>query len=265
MSKTLTLAAEWVDPGWQAILEFNGVGDFSSLWNLSVDWFEPPNQRRGGWSGVARIELNLPEGGSAAVFLKRQENHGCRTWRHPWSGIPTFASEFANIQQLREIGVPTLEPVYFAMDRQSMAGRAILLTRALDGYEALGSGPFAPDSEWARQPDNRRALIGAVAGLARALHSHGLQHSCLYPKHLLVIAEDSAGGPRVDARLIDLEKLRRPIVPSMAARHDLSAMHRHSPGWQVRDRLRFLLDYLGEDRLSVRGRRLWRYLVARSR
>lgn len=80
--------------------------------------------------GAAWLELNLPEGGSAAVFLKRQENHGYRTWRHPWSGIPTFAREFANTQQLREIGVPTLEPVYFAMDRQSMAGRAILLTRA---------------------------------------------------------------------------------------------------------------------------------------
>lgn len=69
----------------------------------------------------------------------------------------------------------------------------------------------------------------------------------------------------MDARLIDLEKLRRPIVPSMAARHDLSAMHRHSPGWHVRDRLRFRLDYLAEDRLSARGRRLWRYLAARSR
>jgi hypothetical protein len=33
----------------------------------------------------------------------------------------------------------------------------------------------------------------------------------------------------------------------------------------MRDRLRFLLDYLGEDRLSARGRRLWRYIVARSR
>ncbi|KAF0099597.1 MAG: Lipopolysaccharide kinase (Kdo/WaaP) family [bacterium] len=265
MSERVACSVEWIDPHWKPVLQFNGLADFSSLWNLRAEWFEPPNQGRGGWSGVARVELRLPEEGSAAVFLKRQENHGCRTWRHPWSGIPTFAREFANIQRLRQIDVPTLEPVYFAMDRKNMGGRAILVTRALDGYAALGSGPFAPDSEWARQPDNRRALIGAVADLARALHSRGLQHSCLYPKHLLAKIDSDEESTRVDVRLIDLEKLRRPILPSMAARHDLSAMHRHSPGWSARDRLRFLLHYLGERRLSKRGRRLWRYLVARSR
>lgn len=265
MSGAVSLALEWVDPRWKPVLEFNGLGDFSSLWDLSVDWFEPPNQGRGGWSGVARIELRLPEGGGAAVYLKRQENHGCRTWRHPWSGIPTFAREFANIQGLRRIDVPTLEPVYFAMDRKNMGGRAILLTRTLDGYAALGSGPFAPDSDWARQPAHRRVLIGAVADLARALHSRGLRHGCLYPKHLLVKSDADEQSPRVDVRLIDLEKLRRPILPGMAARHDLSALHRRSPGWSARDRLRFLLRYLGERRLSKRGRRLWRYLVTRSR
>jgi len=69
----------------------------------------------------------------------------------------------------------------------------------------------------------------------------------------------------VDVRLIDLEKLRRPIVPAMAARHDLDAMNRHALGWSGTDRLRFLLAYLGETRLSARGRRLWRYLAARAR
>jgi len=265
VSETASPSVEWVDPHWKPILVFNGLADFSSLWNLPVTWIEPPNQRRGGWSAVARIELKLPEGGTVGVFLKRQENNGCRTWRHPWSGIPTFAREFAGIQLLRQLGVPTLEPVYFARDGRGAAGRAILLTRALDGYQALGSGPFAPDSGWARQFAHRRALIGAVAGLARALHARRLQHNCLYPKHLLVRTHAGEAGQDVEVRLIDLEKLRRPIVPAMAARHDLNAMNRRAPGWSRTDRLRFLLAYLGEPRLTARGRRLWRYLAARAR
>jgi hypothetical protein len=256
---------ETVDPYWRRVLALNGLPDFAALWDLRAGWFEPPNERRGGWSGVAKIALELPEGGSVNAFLKRQENHGCRTWRHPLRGVPTFAREFANILRLGACGVPTLEPLYFGMESRGMAGRAILLTRALEGYEALGSGPFAPDSAWNRRPGHRRALIAAVADLARGLHGHGLQHSCLYPKHLMVKAEEGESGLHVDVRLIDLEKLRRPIVPAMAARHDLDAMNRHALGWSGTDRLRFLLAYLGETRLSARGRRLWRYLAARAR
>jgi hypothetical protein len=252
-----SLSQEWRDPQWADVLAHNGLPDFASLWNLKADWFEPPNERRGGWSGVARIELDLPQGGKVGVFLKRQENHGCRTWRHPWSGVPTFAREFANIQRLRARGIPTLEPVYFAMDQASMSGRAVLVTRALDGYQALGSGPFAPDSGWVAQAANRRALVRAVADTVRALHAHGLQHSCLYPKHLLVRADEGGEGPMVDVRLIDLEKLRRPILPKMAARHDLSALNRHAQGWRRADRLAFLHHYLGESKLSQAGRRLW--------
>jgi hypothetical protein len=255
---------ETVDAYWRAVLAFNQLPDFEALWSLQAEWFEPPNERRGGWSGVARIQLQLPEGGEVRAFLKRQKNHGCRTWQHPLRGIPTFAREFDNIARLRSHGIPTLEPLYFGMDVGGRGGRAILMTRALEGFEALGSGPYAANSDWARVPGNRRALIRAVAKVVRQLHAHGLQHSCLYPKHLMVQAKPTAeGAPNVDVRFIDLEKLRRPLVPTWAARHDLSALHRHSTGWRRADRLRFLRAYLGEARFSAVARSLWLRLARR--
>ena len=82
-------AAEWKDT-----FAFNGLRTFDDFWKLEAKWFEEPNKRRGGWSGVARCELNLPGGGKVAVFLKRQEHHITRTFTHPVRGLSTFVREF---------------------------------------------------------------------------------------------------------------------------------------------------------------------------
>src|ERR1051325_9024795 len=103
------MAAEW-----QRIFEFNGLRSFADFWKLQATWFEEPNQRRGGWSGVARCELKLPEGGTACVFLKRQENHTTRTLTHPVRGIATFVREFQQVLRYRQHRIPTLTPLYFA-------------------------------------------------------------------------------------------------------------------------------------------------------
>ncbi|MBY0544184.1 MAG: hypothetical protein K2Q14_01380 [Gammaproteobacteria bacterium] len=66
---------DYMNENWQAILKANNLDNFEKLWNLKADWFEEPNKRRGGWSGVSRVELVHPEGGKAVIFLKRQENH----------------------------------------------------------------------------------------------------------------------------------------------------------------------------------------------
>jgi hypothetical protein len=85
---------DFVNERWRTILARNGLTDFDALWDLKADWFEAPNHRRGGWSGVSRCELDRPEGGKVAVFLKRQENHKARIWSHPVHGAPTFLREF---------------------------------------------------------------------------------------------------------------------------------------------------------------------------
>ena len=86
-------------------LSASQLADFEGLWSLSSDWHEAPNERRGGWSGVSRHVLN----DGSAIFLKRPENHLCRTLRHPWRGIPTFYREDLNILRLGAHQVGTVE------------------------------------------------------------------------------------------------------------------------------------------------------------
>jgi len=71
---------------------------FERVWSLPKNWFDAPNEARGGWSGVTRTEFDTRKG-ITKVFVKRQQNYYSRTWRHPFKGIPTFQKELENIQQ----------------------------------------------------------------------------------------------------------------------------------------------------------------------
>ena len=61
---------DYLADDWQRIFEFNGLRSFDDFWKLEAQWFEEPNQRRGGWSGVARCELKRPEGGVAPIDVR---------------------------------------------------------------------------------------------------------------------------------------------------------------------------------------------------
>lgn len=250
-----------LDERWLSILAHNGLTDFNALWNLEAEWFEPPNRRRGGWSGVARHELALPEGGSRAIFLKRQENHGTFSWQHPIGGVPTFLREFSKIQHYRACGVPTLEPVYFAMQRTKGGHRAILATAELEGFcsmEDLVRG-------WLRDGAPPRAVrqryLNAVADLLASMHAHGIQHNCFFPKHVFTrLAPDGS----IEARIIDLEKSRWRPSRTICARRDLYSLIRQSLMWGRTDRLWFFKRYLGINRLTPYAKWLWRSLEARA-
>lgn len=270
---------DFLSPAWRAELAHHGLADFDALWQLPLPWFEPPNQRRGGWSGVSRHDFISPTGQRHSVFIKRQENHQTFSWRHPLRGIPTFLREFRLLLRYRASGVPTLDPVYFAR-RATVAGqRAILITVALDGYVPLDAYVAGwPSPGYAPLAERRRVLC-AVADLTRRIHDGRIQHNCYYPKHIFVRvlpqnlkdqkgskgAEGTAAAHEVvDARVIDLEKSRgRPLAVFCALR-DLDTLNRHAPEWSRSERLRFLKAYLRCTRLSPYGKWLWRRLAARA-
>jgi hypothetical protein len=87
----------YLNPVYEALLLHNQLADFDRLWDLQAEWFEEPNRRRGGWSGVCRLELRGEGEQVVPVFLKRQENHRARTLRHPFKGIPTVRRELQNL------------------------------------------------------------------------------------------------------------------------------------------------------------------------
>ena len=252
---------DYVAPDWSALLQKNDLSSFNALWDLKAEWFEPPNQRRGGWSGVARVDLASDNDEPKVIFLKRQENHKTFSWRHPIRGIPTFLREFHHIMHYRACSVPTLEPVYFAARRSGAGHRAILATVGLTGFEPLEEILRRWQSGSSPPLARRRNLMKAVAQLARTMHDHHIQHNCFYPKHVFVrFAPDDA----VEARVIDLEKSRwRPLQRHCTLR-DLDTLNRHAAGLGRTDRLRFLMAYLQTDQLTPELRRLWHELATRA-
>jgi len=244
---------------WLPVLRHNKLNSFALLWSMDVGWFEPPNERRGGWSGISRCELELPAGGSVAIFLKRQENHTTRTLLHPF-GLATFVREMRNILFFKRAKVPTLEPVYFAVRKRSRELRAILCTVALSDYVSLDalvdswSAGDRPGRQW------RRQLMQSVAEVMARMHEHHIQHNCCYPKHIYIRTDDH----EISVRIIDLEKAKVRMLRKIASLRDLDTLNRHSTGWSRTDRLRFLLFYLGGKRLDGGVRSLWSQLAQRS-
>jgi hypothetical protein len=251
---------DFINERWRPILAHNGLSDFDALWKLKADWFEEPNRRRGGWSGVARCELALPGGGSRAIFLKRQENHCTFSFRHPIEGVPTFLREFRRIMHYRACGIPTLEPVYFAMRRIGNDRRAILVTEELTGFVSMEERVQRWLKEGAPPRATRLRMLEAVAVLLRKMHEHGIQHNCFFPKHVFVRMATDGG---IEVRVIDLEKSRWRPAKTLSARRDLYSLGGHSLCWSRSDRLWFFKSYLQISRLTPYAKWLWRHIDAR--
>ncbi|MBM3392730.1 MAG: hypothetical protein FJY34_12285, partial [Betaproteobacteria bacterium] len=213
------------------------------------------------WSGVSRCELALPEGGSRAIFLKRQENHGTFSLRHPVGGVPTFMREFRRIQHYRACGIPTLEPVYFAMRHGGKGHRAILATEELTGFVSMEDRVQRWLREGAPARPIRLRYMKAVAALLRKMHDRGIQHNCFFPKHVFVRMRPDG---EVEARVIDLEKSRWRPHGAICARRDLYSLNHHSLCWSRSDRMWFFKAYLQIDRLTPFAKWLWHHIAARS-
>lgn len=187
----------------RATLERHGLAGFDALWSVQLTAVDEPNVERGGWSSVFRLELD-----GSTFYLKRQSNHLTRTLAHPF-GEPTFAREFRNIRRYAQLGVPALQASFFGQRKVGSERRAILLTRALDGWMDLEGWL----KRWPELDESQsQAIIGAVGRLARTLHQAGQMHGCFYPKHIFLREQ----GGDWQACLIDLEKTR----PLLLGRHD---------------------------------------------
>lgn len=254
---------DYVTPEWEHILRFNDLDGFNGLWELKADWFEPPNERRGGWSGVARIELDLPGGAKEAVFLKRQKNHTRRTLRSPISGEPTFAGEIKNILLLRQAGVPTMEPLYYGQRKVEGKWRAILVTRELVGFSSMNEVTDQwRKSGWNKTSLCRRQLIRKLATTIRNMHEHKLVHNSLHPKHVFVRLVE---GRPPEVVLIDLEKMRRAVSVKSAMLRDLDSLNRRAYAFGYVDRMRFLNSYLNCHTLNSKGKGIWKYLAQKNK
>jgi len=247
---------EYIGEGWQGILQHNHADGFEQLWALDADhWFEPPNQRRGGWSGVVRTKLALPEGGEVGIFIKRQENHFYRAIATFFFPRATFAREYDNLLQFVNLGIPTLDVVYFGQRKLKGKVQAILITRELEGYQSLEDPTFR--SRLREEPCLRKILISKLAHVIQTMHSRHMQHNCLYPKHIFV----KSAGAWIDIRIIDLEKAKWRLFTRHAMLRDLGTLHRHTTEWSKTDRLRFFLACIDQKHLDKQSKALLRAIL----
>lgn len=196
-----------------------GLASFAALWEAATVAVEAGNAARGGGSAMGMLELTTPSG-PRRYYLKRQRNFNCRTLRHCWRGIPLAQREWQAITALRRRGIATLDVAVFGREHRAGEDRALLLTRALDGYRNL-------DAWLAENPQDaaRARLAEAIGALLAALHDAGWRHGCLYPKHLFVADDLATAAP---LRLIDLEKCKR-IRRRSAGLRDLDTLLRYCP------------------------------------
>lgn len=242
------------------LLHKNQLDTFDKVWDYQVNWFEEPNERRGGWSGVGRIELVQADGTKIGGFLKKQDKH-CRTsFFHPINGVPTFQREFEMMQYLANSNILAPEVMFFGRNPNGDL-KTTLLTKELAGFvplEALTEEMFAKSHA---QIKTQRNVIQAVAQFSKALHAARVQHRSFYPKHIFV---NVANVEKIKVAVIDLEKSRINSISILRSIMDLSVLNRHAKHWSKSRRMYFYLQYLGIKRLTPYAKWLCRRIVKRS-
>ncbi|SDK39884.1 Lipopolysaccharide kinase (Kdo/WaaP) family protein [Methylophilus rhizosphaerae] len=237
----------YLDPLVAPALAAHDLAQFEALWNREIAWFEEPNQRRGGWSGVGRLVLQAESAEPLVLFVKKQQNHGRLTWRHPWRGEPTFRREFNRLRQLAATGIHAPRVVAYAEAIQSGQQCAVLVTENLHDFVDLET--LLPSlQQWPRT--EKTGTLRQLAQQVRRFHDLGLVHRALYPKHLFVRGK----AEQAEIALIDLEKARSSLCASSRMLFDLSALQRHTPLLTRSQRLLFFKHYLG---LNSTGKLSW--------
>ncbi len=254
-----------VDPEWEPVLVAGEMITFDSIWNQAERAVIFRNTGRGGWSTVSRCQLGSTNDDSTEVFIKRQSNYTYRSAFTPWRRNAVIVRELRNIARFRRINVPTLQPIYFCERREAGSNRAILITLQLEGFISLQDLELDWRNHGRPLVHKRSSIILALAENIRRLHDHRLMHNCLYPKHIFIRSNiDCSVGVNnrqsVDVCFIDLEKCKYRPLSRMAMFRDLESLVRRSAGWTRTDRIRFLLAYLGSDRMDSSAKNIWRKL-----
>ncbi len=244
---------------YQQVFAKNQLSDFDTLWASDIDWLEAPNEERGGWSGVGALSLAMAEGVPLQVFVKKQQNHGRLSLRHPIAGEPTFRREFERLKYLQAQGFAAPKVVFYAEKVVKGKQRAILVTEALTGYTPLDE----VTQQLFQQPNHasQRILLHTLAASLRQFHALGLTHRALYPKHIFL----KNTSDLTEIALIDLEKARFSPFFWYRAYLDLAALNRHAEYWRGSQRMYFFLQYCQLKRLNFISKWFCNLIIKRAK
>lgn len=225
---------------------FHNPAALDSWWQIQGEWVEEPNDRRGGYSGVQRIHKD-----GKLLYAKRQTGHIHRSLRYPF-GRPTVLREQEALLGAKKAGVTVPEIVYCAAEQSAEGWRALLVTKALVGFQPIDEWYTKNDREQYGETLHQQLLVEVAQTLAR-LHTARWQHGCIYIKHIFVHINTEGSTPIPEVALLDLEKCRRRLTSKQAALHDMLQLRRHSP-WDQTDWQNLISHYqqaMGRDFKSI--------------
>lgn len=207
------------------------------FWQLPENWVEPPNKRRGGWSGVSTTQLEQSNGEPLTLYVKRQHDHTFRSLGHPFPKSTAWR-EYKNNLKLKHLAFPVATCVFYQEKKYQGSPRAVMATLEISNAIDLDKW-LAIDT---RQPEALDAVLGNIAKDVRRLHDLGFEYRALYGNHILLSDHQTSPVPR--HFFIDVETVRRQI-PHLAPRvRDICQLFRHTPGLTTQHRERFLEQYL---------------------
>lgn len=154
--------------------------------------------------------------------------------------------EWAAIQRLTEVGVPTMTSVAFAERGSNPAHQhSFIVTEALEPTISLEDYT----ANWRAQPPKpvlKWALIEEVAKMTGTMHRAGVNHRDCYLCHFLLHTDEPIEPETLLISLIDLHRAQiRPHVPLRWRNKDLAGLYFSAAhiGLTQRDYLRFLRHY----------------------
>ncbi|MDX1486772.1 MAG: lipopolysaccharide kinase InaA family protein, partial [Acidiferrobacterales bacterium] len=242
-----------VHPDWQAFFQRHGSRDFSSLYDLPGETLVQASRSSARQHSVGR--LSLLDGERLRTFYLKKVWFFQPTIRGFYRGTFFRSSkakrEYQFLARLRASGLDVVRPVAYGEERCArLLRRAFLLTEAVP--EALSLQEFItqvlPTLRGRQARRLREEMINRLAATVRELHTHGLCHQDLYWRNIVL------SRPRF-ARffLLDSPKGRRWMrgEDRRCRAKDLATLDAPAPYFLRRtERLRFLLSYLGEKRLT---------------
>ncbi|PXA03118.1 hypothetical protein DDZ13_13705 [Coraliomargarita sinensis] len=245
----------WHAPEKKCILEDAGLLDIGALSRREFDWFEAPNLRRGGWSGVSKIVLNpdAAEESDKAVFLKIQKNHFYRAPDTCFLKRLTFEREFSAMMTLRDACAAIPKVLLFAKWQECGDQYSVLVTESLEDWWPLG--PWLK-GELPEPPPDEATLnkaLEAIAATACKIHQAGWLHMCYSAKHLFVRKQDNG---EFDVRVVDLEKTRKRLGLGRRTVKDCSHFMRHTPKLGHAEKNHFLKSYFQTEHFNTKQRKL---------
>lgn len=232
----------YIDKDFEKVLKQEGIEGFDGLWHHPMQLVEEGNFRKAGeQSEVSRWR---------DVYVKKQQNYKTRMSRY-FKPKAVCGREFENIQAWRKMGIPTLEALYF--HQEAKASRAILITRALDGYISF--------EEWLNKTDDpimRGRVFKVVAETLADINRRGWYHRCYFPKHIFV-REDNPES----LKIIDLEKARRMFRTQYRDLSEIVTFYRRCPNTNPKEMLNFMKAYWGVNKFTLKHRKFLQKLEQR--